>query len=173
MIFDLDPEGQTFGMIRKAALRIKKLLEDLDVVPFVMTTGSRGLHVVVPLDRSANFKQVKSCAQDIAKKIIELYPADFTIEVRKNKRESKIFIDTLRNEFAQTAVSPYAVRAKPKAPIATLLDWDEVNDSKLTSQKYNIKNIFKRISRISNPWHDMEKYAVSIKEINKKLAIPE
>ena len=80
-----------------------------------------------------------------------------------------MFIETLRNAYAQTAVAPYAVRPKEKAPIATPIPWEEVRDSKLTSQRYNLKNINKYLEDTGDLWHGMNTYARGIKTARKKL----
>jgi bifunctional non-homologous end joining protein LigD len=168
IIFDLDPSGTNFAEICKAAKLFKSFLEELGLVPFVMTTGSRGLHVNIPIKRDLLFDDVRQIARDIAAAMVQQYPKLLTLEMRKEKREGKIFVDYLRNAWAQTAVAPYAVRAREKAPIATPLDWKEVNSS-LTPQKYNISNIFKRISRIGDPWEDIDQHERSVKRVAKEL----
>ena len=122
MIFDLDPPppGKKFTLIRKTALRLKELLEEIGLVPFVKTTGSKGLHVVVPLKRTAGFDEVRAFARQIAEQLIMHDPKNLTLEIRKDKRRGRTFIDTLRNAFAQTAVAPYAVRPKEKAGCLTV-----------------------------------------------------
>lgn len=169
MIFDLDPSKNDFASIRRAALLIKDIFDDLKIPCFVMTTGSRGLHVYVPLKRIHTFDYVADFAYVIAKKMMELSPDQFTLEVRKAKRKGKIFIDTLRNRYSATAVAPYAVRPREKAPIAAPLFWPEVKDSKLTAQKFTIKNVIARLKSEGDPWHDIDTYAVSLKQTYKKM----
>lgn len=165
MIFDLDPPSlKEFDKVQKAALTLKKLLESFDLTPYVKTTGSKGLHIVVPLRRTAKFKTVRTCAHHIAQLLQQEHKKELTLEIRKAKRGNNVFIDTLRNAFGATAVAPYGVRPKDGAPVATPIDWNEVRDKTLTSQRYTIKNIFKRLSRIQDPWHGMQRHATSIKE---------
>ncbi len=168
IIFDFDPSGKDFSQVCKAAKLFKAFLEELGLAPFVMTTGSRGLHVNIPIKRELLFDDVRQIARDIAAVMVKQYPKLLTLEVRKEKRKGKIFVDYLRNAWAQTAVAPYAMRAREKAPIATPLGWKEVNSS-LTPQKYNLSNIFKRISRIGDPWEDIDQYAKSVKRVGKEL----
>ncbi|MGI8893141.1 MAG: non-homologous end-joining DNA ligase, partial [Bacteroidia bacterium] len=97
------------------------------------------------------------------------YPQDCTTEIRKNKRDVRLFLDYLRNAHAQTGVAPYSVRARENAPVATPLSWDELDDDKLNSQLYNIKNIFKRLSSIKSPWEGFKESAVGISALTKKL----
>lgn len=162
MIFDLDPSGSDFSEIRKAALMFHDFLSELGLEPFAMTTGSRGIHVVVPLLRQHPFDWVRSCAQDIGTVFVNRHPRMFTMEIRKEKRETCIFIDTLRNAFGQTGVAPYSVRAKPNASIATPLYWHEVGNPKLKPDLYTIKNIFKRLDALGDPWHSISKHACSL-----------
>lgn len=169
MIFDLDPaSAHTFDNVRHAAKIVKKTLESLGLVPFVMITGSRGLHVVTPIKPELLFDEVRDFARDIATFLAQQYPQELTIEMRKNKRKRRIFIDYLRNAWAQTAVAPYAVRALEEAPVAAPLFWKELTTS-LHPQKLTIKNIFRRIGRIGDPWHDINTYAASLKAARKKF----
>lgn len=169
MIFDLDPSAAgMFDHVRHAAKILKKLLESLGLVPFIMTTGSRGLHVVTPIKRELLFDQVRDFARDIAEFIAQQYPQELTVEIRKNKRKRRIFIDYLRNAWAQTAVAPYSVRAIEGAPVAAPLLWKELTPS-LHPQKFSIKNIFRRISRIGDPWEDINAHATSLKAARKKF----
>jgi len=166
MIFDLDPSGKSFDQVRSGAKKMKKLFELLDLKTYVMTTGSRGLHVVIPLKRVHTFDYVRAFAKDISSILVKQYPKLFTNEIRKEKRCKKIFIDIYRNSFAQTSVAPYAIRAKERAPIATPIDWGEVT-STLTPTKYTIKNIFKRLSRKEDPWKDMFNFSCDLKKAKK------
>ncbi|MDT0691488.1 non-homologous end-joining DNA ligase [Salegentibacter sp. F188] len=143
MIFDLDPSRDDFSEVKTAAKRISSLLEkQLKLPVFLMTTGSKGLHIVVPLKPEENFDEVRDFAQEIAGYLEGQFPEDYTTAIRKNKRENKIFLDVARNGFGQTTVAPYAVRPIEGAPIATPIDWDELN-SLDSAQKYNLKNIFR------------------------------
>jgi bifunctional non-homologous end joining protein LigD len=169
MIFDFDPSpGVSFTTVKWAAKEVKAVLEDLGLPVFLMTTGSRGLHVVVPLKRKYLFDEIREFAQEIAHYLVEKYPSKLTLKLKKSERGRKIFVDTLRNAWGATAVAPYAVRAKEGAPIATPLKWSEIS-ALTTPQKYTIKNIFQRISRIGDPWKDMNKKASAITQAQKKL----
>ena len=168
MIFDLDPSKNDFASIRKAALLIKEIFDDMKIPCFAMTTGSRGMHVYVPLKRVHTFDQVADFAYEIAQKMLHERPKDFTLEVRKNKRAGKIFIDTLRNRYSATSVAPYSVRPHEKAPVATPLHWDEVTSRLESSQKFNIENVIARLKRVGDPWEHVDEQAVSLKKYMKK-----
>lgn len=169
LIFDLDPSGEKFdfSLIRKTALLLKKLLEELGLVPFVMTTGSRGLHVVVPLKGTESYEVVRPFARSIAQHLVTNDPHTLTIEMNKKKRGKKIFIDYLRNAYSATGVAPYAVRARDHAPVATPLEWDELNNARLRSDTYTIQNIFERLNNVGDPWEDIQRSARSLKRALK------
>jgi bifunctional non-homologous end joining protein LigD len=169
LIFDLDPPDSEFEPVRVAAGLLHDLLDDLGLVPFVMTTGSRGAHVAVPLDRSADFDTVRRFAHDVAKLVAQREPDHLTVEVRKDKRGDRLFIDYLRNAYGQNSVAPYGVRAKPGAPVATPLDWDELSDSALHSQSYTVRNIFRRLGQKDDPWTEIVSHARSLSEGRDRL----
>lgn len=162
-----NPE-KNFGLVIAGAKKIKKFLENLGLTPFVMTTGSKGLHIVVPIKTENNFEYVKNFARDCAIILEKENPEIFTNGMRKEKRDGKIFLDIYRNSYGQTSVAPYAVRALESAPVATPLDWREVNKN-LTPTKYNIKNIFLRLGKKRDPWENITNYACCLNEARKIL----
>jgi len=169
LIFDLDPGTDDFQPLRVCALLLKDLLEDFKLVPFLMTTGSKGLHVVVPIKQInksgqlLDFIKVKDFADTCAQKIIRLKPELFSQDIRKEKRAQRLFIDTLRNQYGATSIAPYSTRARQGCPIATPLSWDEIHQKDLYSMKYNIKNIAKRLENIEDPWVNFRKSAKILK----------
>ena len=174
MIFDLDPpqkSGAGFESVRFGALMLREVLTEAGMAPFVMTTGSRGLHVTVPLLRDADFSETRDFAAAVAGVIAGLAPDYFTAEFVKLRRGGRLFIDTYRNAFAQTAVAPYAVRALPGAPIAAPVDWEEVKDGRrrLTARKYTLRNIFGRLARMGDPWKAMAGKSFSVKSAAERL----
>ncbi len=171
MIFDLDPPDSGFEAVRYGALIMREILMEAGIEPFVMTTGSRGLHVVVPLDRETDFGETREFAAAIAGMIAGLAPDYFTVEIAKQKRAGRLFIDTYRNSFAQTAVAPYAVRALAGAPVAAPVGWDEVKDKrqKLTPRKYTIRNILERLRQRGDPWEEMDRKSFSVRSAAARL----
>ncbi len=163
MIFDLDPSSHDFQLVCHIALRLKELLESFKLHPYVMTTGSHGIHVTVPLDSTCTFEEVKAFALRCAHALLEKEPEHVTVEIRKDKRHGRVFIDTLRNQYGSTAVAPYAVRAHPGAPVATPLYWDELTNKKLSSQTYTIKNIAPRL--VQDPWKSFKRYGRGTRDI--------
>ena len=170
MIFDLDPSpGVSFASIRFLAEKMKEFLNSLGFPTYAMLTGSRGVHVVVPLKPTHTYERVHACAHDIAEYMSMVYPEKATIQVRKNKRGKRIFVDYLRNTYGATAVAPYSVRANEKAGVATPVHWEELFKSTSNPQQYTMKNILKRLSHVKDPWQDMQKSAVTITQAHKKV----
>lgn len=162
MIFDLDPSDDDFGKVQDTARYLHRTLDDLDLPSFVQTTGSRGLHVVVPLDRSADFDTVREFTHALCRQLAAEHPELMTVEQRKNKRGDRVFLDDLRNAYGQTAVGPYAVRARSGAPIATPLLWREAGVGDLDPQKYRIDNLFRRLAQTDDPWASIDDHAVAL-----------
>ena len=159
LVFDLDPSGDDFDLVRRTALELRDLLADLGLVPYVKTTGSRGLHVMTPLDRSSTTAEVRGFAEAVAQLLVDRHPDDLTVEFSKVDRKGRLFLDVLRNGPAQTEVVAYGVRARPGAPVATPLEWDEVKDSGLTADRWTVRNLFRRLSRRDDPWTDVDRDA--------------
>jgi bifunctional non-homologous end joining protein LigD len=170
LVFDLDPSDDHFGKVRRAAGRVKDLLDELELESFLQTTGSRGVHVVVPLERRASFDQTRDFAHRVGELLQARHPKEMTVAQRKEKRGNLVFVDYLRNAYGQTSVAPYAVRAKPGAPVATPLDWEELASSELDARSYTIENIFRRLGRKPDPWAEMDKQAQTIGAAEKKLS---
>ncbi|HYR87757.1 MAG TPA: non-homologous end-joining DNA ligase [Terriglobia bacterium] len=159
MIFDLDPSDGEFRAVCTAAKQLREQLKERGLTAFVKSTGSRGLHVVVPLYRRATFDQVRAFARDVATQFAQSDPEHLTIEVRKNKRQGRIFVDTARNAYAQTAAPAYAVRPRDGAPVAAPLNWNELDSRSLKPDAFNIRNIFDRIETIGDPWKNLSRHA--------------
>ncbi|MGH6904838.1 MAG: non-homologous end-joining DNA ligase [Geminicoccaceae bacterium] len=169
MVLDLDPSDQDFEKVRRAAKDARALLEEIGLVPFLQTTGSRGLHLWVPLDRSADFDQVRAFAASLAEVLEARRPAELTTAQRKAKRGDRVLLDVARNAYGQTAVAPYSVRARPGAPVATPLEWTELDDSRLAPQRYTIKNLFRRLEKKGDPWARIERHARGLQAAQERL----
>ncbi|MFD1105334.1 DNA ligase D [Sphingobium olei] len=127
MIFDLDPdEGMDFGRVKEAAQDIRARLSDLGLVSFAMLSGGKGVHVVVPLTPGHDWGAHKDFASRFAQALSTAEPDRFVATMSKAKRKDRIFIDWLRNQRGSTAVLPYSARARPGAPVAIPVDWDEL-----------------------------------------------
>lgn len=167
MIFDIDPEENSFYAVQETAFLLKEILESLDLMSFVMTTGSKGMHVVVPLKRYNTFDEVRAFAGTIGEYLVSLYPEKYTMELSIKKRKKRIFLDVLRNSFGATAVAPYSLRAKPGAPVATPLLWQEAGKKGLTSQFYTLFTIFDRLKKVGDVWEHFDDSARSLNAAQK------
>ncbi len=157
LIFDLDPSDDDFGLVRTTALRLKTLLEGLQLIPFVKTTGSRGLHVVVPITVGPTFDEVHIFADVVAQRLAAADPDHLTTEFLKQKREGRLFLDLNRNAYAQTVVAPYSVRARRSAPIAVPIAWSDVERDELRPDGVTIRNISDWLAARDDPWGSMER----------------
>ena len=151
LIFDLDPPDG-FEAARRGALDLRALLDDLGLPTVVKTTGGKGLHVHVPLDRTADFDTVRAFARDVAGVLVARDPKHYTIEQRKAARKGRLYLDIMRNAYGQTAVPPYAVRARPGAPVATPLDWSELDDPKFRTDYHTLRTVPHRLDHDGDPW---------------------
>jgi bifunctional non-homologous end joining protein LigD len=154
LVFDFDPPGAGhFAAVRQAAQWARELLEgELGLSTFVRTSGGRGLHVHVRLDRRADFDTVRDFTHRAAVILAARHPDVITAEQRKDKRGEKIYADVMRNAYAQTVIANYAVRARPGAPVATPLDWAELDDDQLEPGWFTIATIRDRVDGMKDPW---------------------
>ncbi|MFH7596401.1 non-homologous end-joining DNA ligase [Streptomyces racemochromogenes] len=152
LVFDLDPADEDFAPVREAALGLHRLLDELELPSSLMATGSRGLHVVVALDRRTPFDDVRAFARGVADVLAARHPDRFTTEPRKKARRGRLYLDVQRNAYAQTAVAPYAVRARPGAPVAAPLAWSDLDDPGLSSRRWTLATIDGLLE--DDPWRD-------------------
>ncbi len=170
LIIDLDPpDDRDPDRVRRAALAISGLLGEIGLTCFAMTTGSRGYHVVVPLQRRADFDEVRAFARELGQLAEMRAPEMFTAEQRKAKREGKILIDVLRNAYAHTAVAPYAVRARPGAPVATPLRREELSDSGTRPDRWTLRDVPERLARDGDPWERLESDPQALGSARRRL----
>ncbi|MGD9736014.1 MAG: non-homologous end-joining DNA ligase [Solirubrobacterales bacterium] len=167
LIFDLDPSRPDLAALRSGARRLRELLDELGLDPHLMTTGSRGYHVVAPLDREAGFEESRAFARSVARMLADREPLRFTVEQRKRNRGDRIYLDVGRNSYAQTGVAPYAVRGLPGAPVATPLEWDEL--SRAEPRRFTAHNLFRRLARKQDPWAEIDRRAGSIAAASARL----
>jgi bifunctional non-homologous end joining protein LigD len=168
MIFDLDPPEGHFRLACAAALVLREVLEKLGLAAFVKTTGAKGLHVQVALDRRARFDDVRAFARDVAS-LVAAKDKRFTTEQRKAKRRGRLYLDVMRNAYGQTVVAPYAVRARAGAPVAMPLDWGELANRRLVPERFTLKTVPRRLKRRGDPWHEMARQAHALGRARRRL----
>lgn len=163
IVFDLDPTIKNELILKEIAILLKNELEKHGIQPFIMTTGSKGFHVVAPIKPTLEFDQVRSLARYFAELITIKHP-QATIEISKTKRKNKVFIDYLRNSYGQHSIVPYSIRPLPKAPIAMPFTWKELDN--IHPQSFNMKNVsFTKTS----PWKSFLQNAKNLNKLYTKI----
>jgi bifunctional non-homologous end joining protein LigD len=170
LVFDLDPSDTDFAVVRATARATAGVLDDLGLACYVQTTGSRGLHVVVPVRPDTDFDTARQFTRDVAEVVAADDAEHRTVEVRKDTRGGRVYLDVMRNAYAQTAVAPYSVRARAGAPVATPLEWDELDTRGLRADRFTIRDVPKRLAGQRDPWADMSRHARSLGGPAKRLA---
>ncbi|MDX1563943.1 MAG: non-homologous end-joining DNA ligase [Phycisphaeraceae bacterium] len=164
VVFDLDPSDDRFAPVRRAARRLHELLNGMGLGAYLKTTGSRGLHVFVPIRRGEDFDGLRDWARRAADLLAGRHPDELTTEVRKNKRRGRVYLDTSSIGYGQTVVPPYAVRARPGAPVSMPLRWEELSSGSLHSKTYTVTNAMRRLGQIKDPWSDFTRRACSFQK---------
>jgi bifunctional non-homologous end joining protein LigD len=165
LVFDFDPPDDGDGhleSIRAGALAIGELLRERGLAPYAMTSGSRGIHVVAPLRRRHASDRVRAVAGELAEEVAERLPDQLTTSWRKAGRGGRVLVDAARNTYAQTAVAPYAVRAKPGAPVATPLFWEELEEPELHPRRWTLATVPGRLEARGDPWAEIGSAAASL-----------
>lgn len=149
---DIDPESGLFADAARAGLHVKAALVALNLVSYPKTSGSRGLHVLVPIRVGPDADQVLAFAKSFVDRVASAHPHEMTIEHSVVARRGRVYLDPFRNGFGQTVVAPYSVRRREKAPVSTPLAWSEVAPP-LVPSDFNLRNFAARFSR-PDPWSD-------------------
>lgn len=171
LVFDLDPpDAEHFGAACRHALDLRDLLEgELGLTAYVKTTGGKGLHVHVPLRPEEDFDAVRDFAREAAGVLVGRAPRQLTTEQRKENRGQRLYLDLMRNAYAQMVVAPYSVRARPGAPVATPLAWEELGAG-LSPGQFTIRTIADRLARSSDPWAGMARHRHGLSAARRRLA---
>lgn len=156
LILDLDPApGIGFAEVRAAAREAGARLRDAGLRVYAMVTGSRGVHVVCPLRRGPGFAEVHGYAHALAKAMVAEDPAHLTLEWKRADRGTRIYLDVNRINYAQHAVAPYGVRARPGAPVAMPIAWDELSDAQLRPDRWTVADAAARLAAQGDAWKGM------------------
>jgi bifunctional non-homologous end joining protein LigD len=169
MVLDLDPDPRLpWRLVMAAAHHARGRLEELGLESFVKTTGGKGLHVVVPLARRHDWDEVKAFSRAVALSLAAERPRDYTTKAAKRERAQRIFIDYLRNAEGATAIAPYSVRARPGAPVAMPLHWDEVS-GRMRPEKFHAGNVGRRLAGLhTDPWKAMRRQGQTLTSAMKR-----
>ncbi len=164
---DIDPESGAFADAARAGLYVKEALDALDLESFPKTSGSRGMHVFVPIRRGPDADEVLSFAQELVARVAAAHPDELTVEHSLAKRGGRVYLDPFRNGFGQTVVAPYSVRRRAKASISTPLAWSEVSPS-LVPADFNLGNFAERM-RHKDSWADFFAHRQSLEKAVRLL----
>lgn len=167
LCFDIDPTSGEFADAARAALLIKERLDTLGLKSFPKTSGSRGMHVFVPIRPGPDNAGVLAFAEAFVRILAGAHPKELTVEARVRARRGRVYLDPFRNGFAQTVVAPFSVRRRPKASISTPLDWSEVTP-KLDPTRFNLGNYQRRLNE-PDPWKDIARHRQSLTEVMRAL----
>ena len=167
MVFDLDPASDDLGVLRLAAASLRDLLTELGLAAFLKSSGSRGLHVVVPLVPAADTDTVKVFSFAVTEALATRHPDELTTEGRIANRHGRLYLDIGRNGYAQTMAAPYAVRALPGAPVSVPLDWSELDG--FVPGRHTVATIADRLAA-PDPWAGMEEAASRLEAAGTRLA---
>ena len=173
-VFDLDPmKEDALDTLRKAALDLRALLDELGLPSWIKTSGSKGFHIAVPLDGKSDFGTVARFAHVVGKVMVTRDPDDLTQEFSKADRGGRILVDTGRNGYSATYAATYTVRAKPGAPVSAPCTWEELERGEVGPRTFTLRNMAQRIADAGDLWAGMLKKKRSLKrplERLKKLA---
>jgi bifunctional non-homologous end joining protein LigD len=156
-VFDLDPSGDDAGAVRAAALQLRDLLGELGLTSWVKTSGSKGFHIVMPLDGQADFGEVSWFAEAVAAILVERDPEHLTQAFSKAARGGRIYVDTGRNAYSATLAAAYAVRARPGAPVSAPCTWRELERGLVTPRTFTLRTMASRIADVGDLWAGMRR----------------
>jgi bifunctional non-homologous end joining protein LigD len=168
-VFDLDPSRDDQEMLRAACVGLRDLLDELGLPCWIKTTGSKGFHIVLSLDGSANMGEAAGFAHGVGRLLVERYPKELTLEFHKKDRAGRILVDTGRNDYSATFAAAYAVRARAGAPVSAPCTWDEVITGAVGPSTFNVRNMPARVKKVGDVWADMRKKRRSLKKAIAKL----
>ncbi|WP_030560989.1 non-homologous end-joining DNA ligase [Streptomyces aureocirculatus] len=172
LVFDLDPPkdggpADVFGTVRDAARQLGDVLDQVGLPSALMTTGSRGLHVIVPLTGRDHVDDVRDFAKEVSALLADADPDRLTTAVRKKDRGDRLYLDVQRNAYAQTAVAPFSVRAKPGAPVAVPLGWDQLDDPGTHAARWTVADAVEQAR--ADPWAGLLRSPRALGPARRKL----
>ena len=169
-VFDLDPSEDEPAVLRAAALALREVLATLCLPSWVKTSGSKGFHVVVPLDGKAGFGEVGRFADAVGQLLVAQDPAHLTQAFSKADRGGRILVDTARNARGATFAAVYAVRARPGAPVSAPCTWDEIERGSVGPRSFTLRAMVERLAEAGDLWADLRRRGRSLKRPAEKLS---
>jgi bifunctional non-homologous end joining protein LigD len=166
-VFDLDPSSEDWPAVRAAAVALRDLLQELGLASWVKTSGSKGFHLVVPLDGNARIGDVARFANGVGRLFVRRSPDRLTQEFSKADRHGRIYVDTGRNGYSATFAAAYTVRAKPGAPVSAPCTWAEIERGDVHPRTFTLRQMEKRLAKVGDLWSVMA--PTSLKRPMEKL----
>jgi bifunctional non-homologous end joining protein LigD len=161
-VFDLDPSHDEPQVLRAATLLVRDVLAELGLRSWLKTSGSKGFHVVVPVDGETTYDQVWHFAHGVAAVLAKRDPEHLTLEFIKADRAGRILIDTGRNGPGATFAAAYAVRARPGAPVSAPCAWSELEHDHIGPQQFQLRTMAERLARIGDVWAELTTHEQSL-----------
>lgn len=168
-VFDLDPPEGGAADVRGAAIGLRDFLEELGLPSWVKTSGSKGFHIVVPVDGRTPIGQVARFANAVGAVFVNLAPDRLTQEFSKADRQGRIYVDTGRNGYTATFAAAYTVRARRGAPVSAPCTWEEVERGIVRPDTFTLRNMPERVSRAGDLWSDLRRRGRSLSRAAEKL----
>jgi len=168
-VFDLDPSTNNVAEVRAAAIGLRDLLQELGLPSWVKTTGSKGFHIVAPIDAKTDIAVVARFANAVGALFVGLAPDRLTQEFSKVDRRGRIYVDTGRNGYSATFAAAYTVRARRGAPVSAPCAWEEIERGEVHPGTFTVRNMPDRIAKVGDLWADMRRRGRSLKRPLEKL----
>ncbi len=168
-VFDLDPSEDNPAQLKAATFQLRDFLAELGLPSWLKTSGSKGFHIVVPLDGKSNMGEVAGFAHTVGTVLVSRDPDNLTQEFHKVDRGKRILVDTGRNGYSATFAAAYAVRAKPGAPVSAPCTWDELQRGEIGPQSFTLRTMAARSEAVGDVWADMRKRGRSLRRAIAQL----
>ena len=168
-VFDLDPSTDDVAEVRGAALGLRQLLDKIGLPCWIKTTGSKGFHIVVPVDGKTSMSFVARFANAVGTLFVSLAPDRLTQEFNKVDRRGRIYVDTGRNGYSATFAAAYTLRAKPGAPVSAPCTWEEIEQGTVSPGSFTLRNMPERIASVGDLWADMRRRGRSLQRAMDKV----
>jgi bifunctional non-homologous end joining protein LigD len=168
-VFDLDPSVDDGEELRAAAFEVREFLAELGLTAWLKTSGSKGFHVVVPLDGQSRFGEVARFAHTVGSVLVARNPDHLTQEFSKADRGSRILVDTGRNGYSATVAAAYAVRAKPGAPVSAPCRWEELERREVGPRTFTLRTMPARVAAAGDLWSDLSDGSQSLEPAVERL----
>ena len=162
LVVDLDPSQDAPEVLANAALAVRDYLGELGMRTWIKTSGSKGFHIVVPLDGKAGFHEVAAFGEAVAAELVKRDPEHLTLEFTKANRGNRIYVDVGRNGYSATFAAAYAVRPRRGAPVSAPCTWHEVERGEARPQSFTLRTMAERMQQVGDLWADLNRSAYAL-----------